>query len=256
MARPSPTLKRTYGWHPDVPDHRDHVYSIPLGAGANLPPAVDLRAFCPPIYDQGSLGSCTGNAVAGAYQYDQMAQGLPSFPPSRLFIYFNERAIEGTTKIDAGAQIRDGIKTIAKQGVCPESLWPYNVSAFTARPSKRAYDTAAKHTAVSYQRLVTLDQMRACLADKRPFVFGFSVYENFEGEEVAKTGMLSLPKPGEQLLGGHAVVGVGYNDNEKRIVVRNSWGTGWGQAGYFEMPYDYVENPDLADDFWRISTVR
>lgn len=260
MAKKSPTLKRTYGWRPDLPDHRDQRFDPravnALGEKLVIPPAVDLRAFCPPIYDQGSLGSCTGNAIGAAHHYDQMAQGEQAFMPSRLFIYYNERAIEGTINQDAGAAIRDGIKTIAKQGVCNESLCAYNVSAFKSRPTKRAYDDAAKHTAILYQRIEGINGIRACLALKRPIVFGFTVYESFESEEVAKTGMVPMPRPGELALGGHATLIVGFNDSEKRVVVRNSWGPKWGQAGYFELPYDYVLNPNLADDFWTVQRVR
>lgn len=262
MAKKSPTLNRMYGWRPDLPDARDRRFdpraNLKLGERIEIPPAVDLRAFCPPVYDQGSLGSCTGNAIAGAHHYDQMAQGEKAFPPSRLFIYYNERVIEGSVNQDAGAAIRDGIKTIAKQGVCSESLCAYNVAAFKARPSKRAYDDGVKHTAIAYQRIdsSSLSAMRTCLALKRPFVFGFTVYESFESDAVARTGMVPMPADGEQALGGHAVAAVGYNDEAKRFVVRNSWGVKWGQEGYFEIPYDYLLNPNLADDFWTIQRVK
>ena len=94
--------------------------------------------------------------------------------------------------------------------------------------------------------------MRKCLAEGFPFVFGFTVYDGFESASVAKSGKLNLPKPGEKVLGGHAVCAVGYDDKAKRVIVRNSWGTDWGMKGFFTMPYDYVSNSSLADDFWTL----
>ena len=118
-------LVKWYGWIPDIPDHRDMMYSAPPHVVSALPAMVDLRAKCPPVYDQGQLGSCTANAIAAALQFDQMKQGEQSFTPSRLFIYYNERAVEHTVSQDAGAMIRDGIKSVAKLGAPPEDPdWP------------------------------------------------------------------------------------------------------------------------------------
>ena len=140
--------KRGFGWVPDLPDHRDLMYSAPMGVMAATPAKIDLRLQCPPVVDQGQLGSCTGNAIAGAHQFDQMKQGLtPSFPPSRLFIYYNERVMEGSVGTDAGAAIRDGIKSIGKQGVCPESYWPYVITKFTHKPPANCYQVAKQHCA-------------------------------------------------------------------------------------------------------------
>src|SRR5579871_1212848 len=248
---------KKYGWIPDLPDHRDFAFAAPPQTLATLPPSADLRPNCPPVYDQGQLGSCTANAIAAAIQFDEMKQNFPKvFVPSRLFIYYNERAIEGTIASDAGAQIRDGIKSVSKQGAPPESDWPYDIAKFTQKPPAAAYQDALKNRAVSYQRLVqNLVQMRGCLASGFPFVFGFSVYESFESQQVAQTGVVPMPGPGEQHIGGHAVMAVGYDDHEARLVVRNSWGPGWGMAGYFTMPYAYVTQTTLASDFWTIRIV-
>jgi len=252
-----PRSVRGYGWTPDLPDQRDRIYSAPQRVLGALPPSVDLRSACPPVVDQGELGSCTANAIAGALQFDQMKQKLDDvFPPSRLFIYYNERVIEHTVNEDAGAMIRDGIKSVAKDGAPHETLWPYIISKFTTKPSAAAYKDALKHRAVLYQRLTpTLDQLKGCLAAGYPFVFGFSVYESFETQAVAKTGKVPMPKSKEKQLGGHAVLAVGYDDASKRFIVRNSWGTGWGLQGYFTMPYDYLTDGNLADDFWTIKQV-
>lgn len=246
-----------YGWVPDLPDARDHLYAAPIAMLKKLPAAVDLRSKFPPPYDQGQLGSCTGNAIAGALQFGRRKQKQkPDFTPSRLFIYYNERAMEGTVNVDSGAQIRDGIKSVVKQGACFEKTWPYQITMFTVKPSAPAYKEASKYQVTSYSRLTqTLTQLKGCLASGYPFVFGFTVYESFESTEVAKSGMMPMPAASEKVLGGHAVVAVGYNDASQRFIIRNSWGSHWGQKGYFTMPYAYITESNLADDFWTIRLV-
>ncbi len=246
------TRKVGYGWVPDLPDHRDILYSAVRKIPAKLPPKVDLRPQCSPVEDQGQLGSCTGNALAGALEFLERKDGVPFVDASRLFIYYNERVIEHSVKSDAGAMIRDGIKTLAKQGVCSEKKWPYVISKFAVKPSSACYKDAAKRQITSYQRILTLDEMRTCLADGFPFVFGFTVYESFESQQVANTGVLQMPKSNEKVVGGHAVLAVGYDDNQKRFTVRNSWGMDWGMSGYFTMPYAYLADRNLSDDLWTI----
>jgi C1A family cysteine protease len=250
-------IKR-YGWIPDMPDHRDFLYAAPVRFVELLPARVDLRPQCPKIvYDQGEIGSCTGNAIAAAMEFDQIKQKLPAATPSRLFIYYNERAIEGNIQTDAGAQIRDGIKTVASQGACPEKLWPYRIDKFATRPTKAAYASAARHKVVLYQRVnQSLDSLKASLANGYPIVFGFTVYESFESDAVAQTGILPMPEPHEKTVGGHAVLIVGYDDATEQFTARNSWGSAWGNGGYFFMPYAYVNDPNLAGDFWTIRTVQ
>jgi C1A family cysteine protease len=246
-----------YGWLPDLPDQRDLMYAAPRPVISKLPTQKDLRSQCPPVYDQAQLGSCTANAIGGAFEFELLKQN-PSgnFMPSRLFIYYNEREIEHTVNSDSGATIRDGIKTVNKQGVCPESMWPYNLSAFADKPSPSCYADALHHQVLSYQRILrNLNQMKGCLADGYPFVLGFTVYESFESKTVAQTGALNMPKKQEAVVGGHAVVAVGYNDKAKRFIVRNSWGANWGQKGYFTMPYNYLMEGNLSDDFWTIRLV-
>ena len=250
------TIKR-YGWVPDLPDVRDHIYAAPVAMLAKLPAQMDLRRQCPPVYDQGQLGSCTGNAIAAAVQFDREKQKLkPDFVPSRLFIYYGERVIEGTVGTDSGAQIRDGIKVVAKQGVCAETDWPYDIAKFAHKPPPVAYEDALKDQAVSYNRLTqTLSQMKGCLASGFPFVFGFTVYDSFESDHVAKTGVVPMPAAGDKVLGGHAVMAVGYDESQHRFIVRNSWGMGWGMHGYFTIPYAYLTDHGLASDFWTIRLV-
>ena len=249
--------KVKYGWKPDLPDHRDLMYGEVYKISAALPPQVDLRDqnICPPVVNQGELGSCTANALTGALEVLELKAKETLTMFSRLFVYYNERVIEHDTNADNGAQIRDGIKTLAKLGACSEITWPYDISKFAVKPTDACYKEALEHQILSYHRIETVDQMRACLAGGFPFVFGFTVYSNFESEEMAKTGILNMPEPGENVLGGHAVVAVGYDDSSKRFTIRNSWGADWGMSGYFTMPYDYLANRKLSDDIWEISRI-
>jgi C1A family cysteine protease len=251
---PGPRKIQRYGWVPDLPDARDHLFAAAPRFLIDLPAKTDLRDRCPKeIYDQGQLGSCTANAIGAAFEFELLKQQAQDFMPSRLFIYYNERVIEGTVDSDSGAMIRDGIKSVAKQGVCPETTWPYDITDFAERPSDQCYTEAQQHRVASYQRIPrVLNQMKGCLADGHPFVFGFTVYESFESQEVAKTGVVPMPSPNEQMLGGHAVLAVGYDDAQQRFLVRNSWGDGWGMGGYFTMPYTYLTERSLSSDFWAI----
>jgi C1A family cysteine protease len=241
-----------YGWKPDLPDHRDEVVNYGLEQVRALPSSVDLRPKMPPVYDQGQLGSCTANAIGAALEFHELTQVMPS----RLFIYYNERFMEGDVDQDAGAQIRDGIKSVSLVGVCPESEWPYEPAQFATKPPEKCYTDALQAVAVKYARVQpTQFQIKAALAGGHPVVIGFTVYESFEGPEVASTGEMALPQPNEGKLGGHAVLVVGYDDAKGRWIVRNSWGTGWGDGGYFYMPYAYLTTPGLASDFWQIQAV-
>ena len=245
-----------YGWIPDQPDQRDHVYAAPSQFLTALPPSADLRAQCPPVYDQGQLGSCTANAIGAAIEFDRLKQKLSDYVPSRLFIYYNERVIEGTVHSDSGAMIRDGIKTVASQGVCPEPDWPYDIAKFAQKPPAKAYKDATADRAVSYQSLIQdPNQMKGCLASGYPFVFGFTVYQSFETPAVAQSGHAPMPASGERAIGGHAVMAVGYDDSNQWFVVRNSWSAAWGLKGYFTLPYAYLLQAGLAADFWTIRIV-
>jgi C1A family cysteine protease len=241
-----------YGWTPDIPDFRDKMYGALRPVPAKLPKHVDLRPHCSPVEDQGQLGSCTANALVGALEFLLIKDKVRFSNLSRLFVYYNERVIEGTVNSDSGAMLRDGIKTLAKQGVCTETNWKYDIDSFAKKPPKGCYQQAEKHQILSYARINTVDEMRATLAEGFPFVFGFAVYESFESQHVAKTGILNMPEAGEKQLGGHAVLAVGYDDESQRFFVRNSWGTGWGMKGYFTIPYSYLADRNLADDFWTI----
>lgn len=253
-----PRDNRGYGYIPDLPDHRDRPLSITqhLTEGA-LPPATMLHqqsAFQFPIYDQGDLGSCVGNATAAAIQYLYRKNKKPNVTPSRLAIYYGARKIEGTTASDAGCMIRDAIKVIVKEGAGAESLWPYTIAAFKRAPSAAYTRNAMLHQALVYERVnQDRDIIRRVLASGYPIIFGISVYDGFESKEVEKTGVVNYPAASETLLGGHAILMSGYNEDV--VFARNSWGPRWGMKGYFSLPWDYVLNPDLAEDFWVVKGV-
>ena len=247
-----------FGWVRDTPDFRDHLFMAPEPIVGALPSSYSLRASFPDPYNQGQVGSCTGNAVAGIVQYQRTKKvgAAKSWVPSRLFLYYNGRALEGTTKADAGASLRDVIKCLVNQGVCPETNWPYNTAKVFTKPGATPYKVAMKYQAVSYQSVPQdLTQMKACIAGGNPIVLGISVYESFMSPQVAQTGVVSLPSPTERLLGGHAVLVVGYDDATQTFQMRNSWGTGWGDHGYFTIPYSYLTNPNLCADLWTVITL-
>ena len=247
----------TYGWIPELPDHRDHLYAAPPEVMAKLSKKKDLRPGCPPVYTQGKLNTCTAQAIAAAIQFDLKKQGAPIFMPSRLFVYYNERELNGTVASDAGARIRDGIKAIARRGVCPESEWPYDPAKVTHKPTAPCYKIGKKFKALSYKKLAqtSLHELKGCIASGYPFVFGFTAYHSFRSDAVAKTGHLQMPKPKEKAIGGHAVMAVGYDDSSERFIVRNSWDKDWGIKGYFTMPYAYITNLHLTHNFWTIRVV-
>ena len=259
------------GWLPDVPDTRDIPFAAVFRVPRKLPARADLRAGCSPVEDQANLGSCTAQALVGALEFLQLhdlkdarqpacnaMRSIAGRPParfrdlSRLFVYYNERAAIGTVMEDSGAMLRDGIKTLKALGVCRESLWPYTIRRFTKKPAEACYVEAADHQVTAYQRLNALAEMKACLAMDLPFVFGFAVYEHVMSATVARTGQIRLPGKSERMLGGHAVMAVGYQESTRMVLFRNSWGVAWGQAGYGQMPYAYLESRELSDDFWCI----
>lgn len=250
---------KVYLWKKDNPDFRDryleHKKHELLKFNTSC---IDLRDKCPKIYNQGSLGSCTANSIAAAYEFDMIKQKESNiFTPSRLFIYYNERDMENTINYDSGAQIRDGMRSINKIGICPEKLWPYNINKYTYKPSHYLYDIAKKHRSILYSRVQqNLNDLKLTLSKGYPIIFGFSVYESFESKSVAEKGIMTMPKQNEKLLGGHAVLAVGFNDETKTFIVRNSWGTTWGDSGYFYMPFEYITNKNLASDFWVLERVK
>ena len=224
----------------------------------NLPSNIDLRNKCPPVYDQGDIGSCTAQALGAAFEIND---GITNtFIPSRLFIYYNERHLENSISEDSGALLSTGIKTLEQYGVCNESDWPYDISKFKIKPPEKCYKDALSHRAYTVHNINSdINSMKNSLASGYGFVVGISIYESFESQKVTKTGIVPMPNVNsEKCLGGHAVLVVGYSDKDQHWIVRNSWGNKWGDNGYFYLPYLYLLDAKLSSDLWnitRISTV-
>lgn len=247
------------GWIPDEPDFRDHKYEAPrmqglvAGVGPQLPKKVDFRELkdargnpkLPPVFDQGAMGSCTGQAVSAAIGFLRPE----AYRHSRLFIYYNARVRGGNVGIDNGATIRNAIKGAASEGAAMESLWAYEKGNLLKKPSIQAYTDGAPRKIGEYLSIVGLENIKSALAATHPVVFGFTVYKSFHGASVAKTGLMPMPTATDRAGGGHAVMAVGYDDAKQQLIVRNSWGAKWGDKGYFYMPYAYLP---LTSAWWTI----
>ena len=238
-------------WKTDKVDTRDYKYQVTQKIN---PGVVDLRSHCSPIENQGSLGSCTGQAIAGAIELLNKRGGKPN-DVSRLFIYYYERLLLGTVNYDSGAYIRDGIKVTNKYGASLESRWPYDIRKYKQEPIVEAKTDALNRKVTRYERVADFNGCIDALSNGYPVIMGFYVYDSFMSKNVAKTGIMPYPNTKrERLLGGHAVLLVGYNRTKKVFIARNSWGTNWGDKGYFYMPFDIVK-PNMSSDYWIIKSV-
>lgn len=264
---------RGLGWHRDLPDMRDYTKSsdevakilakstLLKRAMKAVPDSVDLREFCPPVEDQGELGSCTANAGVGMLEYFERRAFGKHLDASRLFLYKVTRQLLGLAG-DDGAYLRDTMKAMVLFGIPPEKYWPYDPKRFNEEPSAFCYSYAQNYQAIEYYRLdppntdtaTVLANIKTNLAANLPAMFGFSVYSSMPPSGDGK-GEIPYPSSGDSLEGGHAVLAVGYDDRKKignkkgALLIRNSWGVEWGDQGYGWLPYAYVEN-GLADDFW------
>ena len=243
-----------YGWKRDLPDFRDKKFGFT--ALDALPESIDLRPQMPPVWNQYDLGSCSSHSICGAITYDQIKNKMPDvYTPSRLFLYYQERLIEGTVNSDSGACLRDGIKTCASIGVCHENLWAYDISKFTQAPPLEAVEDASKHKILTYRSVnQDLQSLQSALASGYPIIFGITAFSSLESQEVAHTGIVPMPNPSESCLGGHAILLSGYSNEKQLFTFRNSWGETWGDSGYGYLPYAYVLDSGLASDFWLIDT--
>ena len=244
---------RSYGYVPGLADQRDYMFS-PVVSASSIPASVDLRDKCPPVMDQGQLGSCTAHGSTGAARYDLISTGKPDFPMSRLQVYYDTRALEGTVRSDSGGQIKDAIKVLGKNGASHETLWPYVISRFAKKPNAKVYADAKQYEALSYSS-VAVDPiaLKQALASGKPVVVGFTVYESFESATVAQTGIVPMPAKNEKVLGGHCVYLVGYGQKPGYFTARNSWGTGWGDKGDFYIPEGYIGSSTYGGDYWVIN---
>lgn len=246
--------ERQYLLKKDKYDPKDFIYKgvAPSPAGAAIPRKIDLSPKMSPIVNQGSLGSCTANAiVSGLREYFQNITGEVPTQLSRLYLYWHERFIEGTVNDDSGAYIRDGMKVLKELGCPPEAYFPYDVSKFTNTPSTEAEVHATEYKIKEYHRVLNLDDLKHALASGLPVVLGIAIYSSFETQAVSLTGNVPMPdKTKENLLGGHAVLAVGYDDDTQTVLARNSWGENWGKFGYFTLPYAFITDSTLTQDMW------
>ena len=268
------------GWLPDYPDFRDYTieeaYSLKSPTGlekvdiASLPSSVDLRKWCSPIENQGQIGSCTANACAGVVEYFENRAFGRYLDASRLFLYKATRNF-ANLKGDSGAFLRSTMGALVLFGVPPEDYWPYTdkVPDFDTEPSAFCYAFAANYKGIKYFRHdstdlskdAVLESVKKALAAGIPSMFGFTVYNSIS--QAAKSGKIPFPCKQEKILGGHAIVAIGYNDSmtiknstcgietKGALLIRNSWGNTWGDKGYGWLPYDYVLK-EAAVDFWSL----
>jgi C1A family cysteine protease len=271
---------RGMGWLRDLPDNRDYTtdhariqpqleaIGVAHPEEVTLASSVDLRAYCSPVEDQGALGSCTANATVGLVEYFERRAHGRFIDASRLFLYKSTRDLLHWTG-DTGAFLRSTMGALALFGVPPEEYWPYSIPSFDIEPSSFCYSFAGNYKAISYYRLdptgtpppVLLTRIKANVAQGLPPVYGFTVYSSIS--QAATTGEIPFPAAGEHTIGGHAMLVVGYDDGLKitnhtsgasttgALIVRNSWGTAWGDHGYGYLPYEYV-TLRLAADFWSL----
>ena len=271
---------RGMGWLPDWPDIRDytpeHALVAPLLAKARLrtprkrlPAAADLRAWCPPVEDQGRIGSCTANAGVALVEYFERRASGKHVDASRLFLY---KATRNLAKLrgDSGAYLRSTMGALVLFGVPPEEFWPYAEGSFDEEPPAFCYAFAANYRTMSYFSLdppgtkpaALIEGIKTYLAGGVPSMFGFTVYNSID--QAGADGAIPFPGAKEKVSGGHAIVAVGYDDAKKirnrekgaketvgAFLIRNSWGEGWGDNGYGWLPYDYV-SAGLAEDWWTL----
>lgn len=243
--------RRLDGCLRSVPSPRDYRAQANV---ASLPRRVDLRPRCSAVEDQGQLGSCTANAMVGAVEFLERAQGKPALDLSRLFVYFNARRAAGCVEVDSGATIAGAMAAFLAFGAPPEAVWPYQPAAFMMTPDAGAYREGLAHQPAEYARVDGLDAVKGALARQHPVVFGIQLPERCY-EEAGRTGRMPTVTEDEvaaarQGGGGHSMLLVGYDLDEGALIVRNSWGAGWGDNGYFLMPFDVLETGSGPGDTW------
>ena len=254
--------KYTLGWLPDYPDHRDYLADSEKGkkyikettAKLKIKKSVlsgnpvDLRSYFTPIENQEDIGSCTAQAAAGLVEYVELNQFDEYLDVSRLFLYKVTRKLLGLTG-DTGAYVRTTLKALRLFGTVPETYYPYDTPHYDEEPPAFCYSFARNYQILNYYRLQDLNEIKNVLNQGLPVAFGFTVFRSMFTPDVEETGIIPFPADNDSVAGGHAVVAAGYDDGKKRVLIRNSWGTEWGEEGYGYMPYEYFER-GLTRDYW------
>lgn len=240
-------MQHRFDMIPDLANFKDHTFSI---AAPHYPASYDLSRWQPPVLDQGEEGSCTAHGGAGLMAFLAIKSGKPYTPLSRQQLYYSTRALEGTVREDSGAQLRDVIKALNKTGMAPELLWPYT-EPFTKKPTAKVLAAAALNRAAEYQRVaVSVTRMKDAIVNGFPVLIGITVFDSFESDAVAASGIVPMPLTTEASLGGHCMYAFGYDDSKRAFLVRNSWGESWGIEGNCWIPYDYLGSTDYGSDYW------
>lgn len=220
-----------------------------------IPAVVDWTDQFPSVDDQGQTSSCTAHGICGSLERLEIVEKETYVKLSRDFVYYGERAIEHDTNKDAGAMISNGIRFVCTTGVPPEAEWQFTDADLFAKPTLEAYKDASLHKGLQpYSVAQVPNEIQHALASGNTIIFGISVYESLESDEVAKTGVVPMPGADEQCEGGHCIVLVGYDKGKQLYKFRNSWGN-WGDGGYGYLPFDYVHSETMASDFWIISKI-
>lgn len=233
-------------------DLDEHPFQVPFQK-KYLPPGVDLRQWMPSVEDEGALATCTASALAGAVEYLVARASGRHVDVSRMFLYYNQRLWANRVQQDQGGSLRDGIRVLHRLGVPAERDWPFSLDLLAVAPPARVYEAARRHRVVGYHRVpLDLDSIRGCLAGGIPIAFGTHIWRSFTA--VGIEGLIPLPRVGDSPEGRHALLLVGYSDREQLVIVRNSWGTDWGNQGYGYLPYKYLLNPAWTHTLWAVRT--
>lgn len=233
-------FKFTWGVKPQPPDTNDQI--IDHAALPAAPTELDMRKYFSPIENQLDLNSCSANAFVGAIEMLEK-KSSKYMDESRLYLWYNTRLIEGIADKDEGVYIRDVPKALTRYGICKESTWPYDKKKWKNTPNDTAYSEGRSRKDFKYYAASRGDvgALKKILAQGYPVVFGMWCFPAFMDTAIMKTGILPEPKSGEKAEGGHAILAAGYSDSKSWIICRNSYGTLWGDSGWFYMPYSYYE---------------
>lgn len=247
--------KRVYPVQRREPSIHDPKYSA--ASPIAIPNLIDLRQYASPVLDQGQTSACTSFAISGVCEYLENLESEKFVPLSQLFVYNSERQNEKDFNTDGGAIIADGVAIVCSTGICEESYLPFAESNLYVHPDQAALDNAKLHKGVQGHSVSLVESnILHSLASNLPVIIGLTLYESFESDQVANTGIVPMPDvQSEQMLGGHAIAIYGADRTKRLYLIKNSWSTSWGDKGYCWVPFEYVQNPLLGNDYWAISKI-